>query len=154
MDFGNLIKEMPAVDRSQAKIGVFTDPNVAKLPVMEIVEESLLREGLDFVVWDKCAVEPTDKSWQVSLKLQVKGKEERGISQIQLTQSHGYCTSRKQSIFPGLHISLISWPSVVDLLWTLLRLPTCSRIIQKPTSMSSSTLPLAKVHPSLRNLAL
>ncbi|ADV20288.1 hydroxyacid-oxoacid transhydrogenase [Cryptococcus gattii E566] len=64
MDFANLIKEMPAVDRSQAKIGVFTDPNVAKLPVMEIVEESLLREGLDFVVWDKCAVEPTDKSWQ------------------------------------------------------------------------------------------
>lgn len=72
MDFANLIKEMPAVDRSQAKIGVFTDPNVAKLPVMEIVEESLLREGLDFVVWDKCAVEPTDKSWQVSLKLQAK----------------------------------------------------------------------------------
>lgn len=74
MDFANLIKEMPAVDRSQAKIGVFTDPNVAKLPVMEIVEESLLREGLDFVVWDKCAVEPTDKSWQVSLELQVKEK--------------------------------------------------------------------------------
>lgn len=68
MDFANLIKEMPAVDRSQAKIGVFTDPNVAKLPVMEIVEESLLRAGLNFVVWDKCAVEPTDKSWQVSLK--------------------------------------------------------------------------------------
>ncbi|ODN79758.1 hypothetical protein L202_03670 [Cryptococcus amylolentus CBS 6039] len=63
MDFANLIREMPSVDRSRAKIGVFTDPNVAKLQVMEIVEESLLREGLDFVVFDKVSVEPTDKSW-------------------------------------------------------------------------------------------
>ncbi|WVO16306.1 hypothetical protein L204_103981 [Cryptococcus depauperatus] len=64
MDFANLINELPAVDRSQAKIGVFTDPNVAKLPVMDVVEESLLKEGLNFIVWEKCAVEPTDKSWQ------------------------------------------------------------------------------------------
>jgi hydroxyacid-oxoacid transhydrogenase len=33
---------------------------------MRTVEESLLREGLNWVLWDKCAVEPTDKSWQVS----------------------------------------------------------------------------------------
>jgi hydroxyacid-oxoacid transhydrogenase len=65
-DFSNMLSQLPASERSQAKIGVFTDPNVAKLPVMEVVEESLVREGLNWVVWDKCAVEPTDKSWQVS----------------------------------------------------------------------------------------
>jgi hypothetical protein len=64
-DFSNMISQLPAAERSGAKIGVFTDPNVAKLPVMEVVEESLVREGLNWVVWDKCAVEPTDKSWQV-----------------------------------------------------------------------------------------
>lgn len=65
MDFTNMISQMPAAERSQAKIGVFTDPNVAKLDVMKIVEESLLQEGLNFVVWDKVSVEPTDHSWQV-----------------------------------------------------------------------------------------
>lgn len=65
-DFSNMIAQLPASQRSQAKIGVFTDPNVAKLEVMRVVEESLLREGLHFVVWDKVAVEPTDSSWRVS----------------------------------------------------------------------------------------
>ncbi|KAK8864297.1 hypothetical protein IAR55_001543 [Kwoniella newhampshirensis] len=67
MDLSNMINQLPAADRSQAKIGVFTDPNVAKLPVMEVVEESLMREGLNWVTWEKCAVEPTDKSWQEAI---------------------------------------------------------------------------------------
>ena len=64
MDFANMIKQLPAAERSQAKIGVFTDPNVAKLDVMKVVEESLVREGLNFVLWDKVSVEPTESSWQ------------------------------------------------------------------------------------------
>ncbi|OCF40490.1 hydroxyacid-oxoacid transhydrogenase [Kwoniella heveanensis CBS 569] len=67
MDLSNMIRQLPAADRSQTKIGIFTDPNVVKLPVMEVVEESLMREGLNWVVWDKCAVEPTDKSWQEAI---------------------------------------------------------------------------------------
>lgn len=66
MDFANMLKQLPASERSQAKIGVYTDPNVAKLDVMKIVEDSLTQQGLNFVIWDKCAVEPTDKSWRVS----------------------------------------------------------------------------------------
>jgi hydroxyacid-oxoacid transhydrogenase len=66
MDFTNMIAQLPASERANAKIGVFTDPNVAKLDVMKIVEESLLKEGLNFVTYDKVAVEPTDKSWTVS----------------------------------------------------------------------------------------
>lgn len=66
MDFANMMSQLPASERSQAKIGVFTDPNVAKLDVMKIVEESLMQEGLNFVLWDKVSVEPTDHSWQVS----------------------------------------------------------------------------------------
>ena len=61
-----MISQLPVSERSQAKIGIFTDPNVAKLDVMKVVEQSLLQEGLNFVVWDKVSVEPTDNSWQVS----------------------------------------------------------------------------------------
>ena len=67
MDLSNMIAQLPASERANAKIGVFTDKNVAKLPVMKVVEEALLREGLNFVLWDKCAVEPNDKSWNAAI---------------------------------------------------------------------------------------
>lgn len=67
MDFTNMISQLPSAERANAKIGVFTDPNVAKLDVMKVVEESLMKEGLNWVIYDKVAVEPTDKSWTVSL---------------------------------------------------------------------------------------
>lgn len=65
MDMKNLMSQLPASERSQAKIGVYTDPRVAKLDVMKVVEQSLMQEGLNFVVYDKVSVEPTDKSWRV-----------------------------------------------------------------------------------------
>jgi hydroxyacid-oxoacid transhydrogenase len=65
-DLANMIAQLPASERPTAKIGVFTDPNVSKLPVMQVVEQSLMQEGLNWVMYDKVSVEPTDKSWQVS----------------------------------------------------------------------------------------
>ena len=67
MDFKIMIAQLSGDEKHQAKIGVFTDPNVARLPVMKVVEESLMKEGLNFVIFDKISVEPTDNSWQVSL---------------------------------------------------------------------------------------
>jgi hydroxyacid-oxoacid transhydrogenase len=69
MDFTNMIAQLSGDEKHQAKIGVFTDPNVARLPVMKVVEESLMKEGLNFVIFDKISVEPTDNSWQVSLDI-------------------------------------------------------------------------------------
>jgi hydroxyacid-oxoacid transhydrogenase len=69
MDFTNMIAQLSGDEKHQAKIGVFTDPNVARLPVMKVVEESLMKEGLNFVIFDKISVEPTDNSWQVSRSL-------------------------------------------------------------------------------------
>ena len=68
MDFSNIFSQLPASERANAKIGVFTDKNVAKLPVMKVVEESLMKEGLHWVLWDKCAVEPTESSWRVGIQ--------------------------------------------------------------------------------------
>lgn len=68
MDLSNMIAELPTSERANAKIAIFTDKTVSKLPVMKTVEESLLREGLNWVLWDKCAVEPTDKSWNEAIE--------------------------------------------------------------------------------------
>ncbi|KAK4685544.1 hydroxyacid-oxoacid transhydrogenase, partial [Tremellales sp. Uapishka_1] len=66
-DLSNMISQLPAAQRSAAKIAVFTDPNVSKLHVMKVVEESLGKEGLNYTVFDKVSVEPTDKSWKEAI---------------------------------------------------------------------------------------
>ncbi|ORX36776.1 alcohol dehydrogenase [Kockovaella imperatae] len=64
MDLANMINSLPPSERHNAKIGVFTDKNVAHLAVMQKVEASLKREGLDWQLFDKVSVEPTDDSWR------------------------------------------------------------------------------------------
>jgi hydroxyacid-oxoacid transhydrogenase len=84
MDFTNMIAQLSGDEKHQAKIGVFTDPNVARLPVMKVVEESLMKEGLNFVIFDKISVEPTDNSWQVRLDIYVAGPD-HGCGRPELT---------------------------------------------------------------------
>ncbi|KAG0271941.1 Hydroxyacid-oxoacid transhydrogenase, mitochondrial [Linnemannia exigua] len=45
------------------KVLVMTDPNIAKLPVMKTVVESLKASKVPFVIYDKTRAEPTDKSF-------------------------------------------------------------------------------------------
>ncbi|KAF8970510.1 Hydroxyacid-oxoacid transhydrogenase, mitochondrial [Entomortierella lignicola] len=46
------------------KVLVMTDPNIAKLPVMKTVIDSLKANGVPYVVYDRTRAEPTDKSFQ------------------------------------------------------------------------------------------
>ncbi|KAF9897479.1 Hydroxyacid-oxoacid transhydrogenase, mitochondrial [Lobosporangium transversale] len=46
------------------KVLVMTDPNIAKLPVMKTVVESLKANGVPFVIYDRTRVEPSDQSFQ------------------------------------------------------------------------------------------
>ncbi|KAG0362313.1 hypothetical protein BGZ54_008684, partial [Gamsiella multidivaricata] len=46
------------------KVLVMTDPNIAKLPVMKTVIESLKANGVPFVIYDRTRAEPTDQSFQ------------------------------------------------------------------------------------------
>lgn len=68
MDMSNLINKLPANERANAKIAVFTDPNIAKLPIMETVEQALQKEGHNFVVFQNVAVEPTENSWTEAIE--------------------------------------------------------------------------------------
>jgi len=46
------------------KVGVYTDSTLINLPPMKTVLESLTKHGVNFVVYDKVRVEPTDKSFK------------------------------------------------------------------------------------------
>ena len=51
------------VNMGSKKVCVVTDPNVKTLPVMKTVTDALTREGVDFIVYDGCRVEPKDSSY-------------------------------------------------------------------------------------------
>ncbi len=43
------------------RVGVFTDPRVARLPPLEAARASLSSAGIDFAIYDACHVEPKDR---------------------------------------------------------------------------------------------
>ncbi|KAL5530055.1 hypothetical protein ACEPAF_6312 [Sanghuangporus sanghuang] len=60
MEVGMDLKNM-----NPRKVGVFTDPNVAKLPPMQTAIESLdSQPDLSYEVYDRVVAEPTEESWR------------------------------------------------------------------------------------------
>jgi len=53
---------MDLADLDAKRVLVFTDPRLARLPVMDTVLQSLRQEGIGFDVFDAVRVEPTDTS--------------------------------------------------------------------------------------------
>ncbi len=51
---------MDLVNLNAKNVGVFTDKNVAKLPSVKTVLDSMIKEGVNFEVFDDVRVEPTD----------------------------------------------------------------------------------------------
>ena len=62
------------------RVAVFTDPKVAKLEPISIVVESLKSKGMDTVVYDQVAVEPTDISFKQGSKFASEGKFDGFVS--------------------------------------------------------------------------
>jgi len=58
MDFANM---------KATKVGVFTDPNVAKLAPLKMAVESLEASQVPFEVFSDVAVEPTETSWKEAI---------------------------------------------------------------------------------------
>lgn len=54
---------MDLADWGARRTAVFTDPNVSQLPPVAAVLESLRREKLEFALFDRVSVEPTDASF-------------------------------------------------------------------------------------------
>ncbi len=50
------------------RVMVVTDPQLAQLPPVAVVLESLKREGIDFALYDRARVEPTDSSFQEAIE--------------------------------------------------------------------------------------
>ena len=51
-------------DLGATRVLVVTDPTLARLPPVQTVFDSLEREDVPFALYDRVAVEPTDRSWQ------------------------------------------------------------------------------------------
>jgi Alcohol dehydrogenase, class IV len=51
---------MDLVNMKAKNVCVMTDPNIAKLPPLKTVVDSLTREGVKFEVYDEVRVEPTE----------------------------------------------------------------------------------------------
>lgn len=49
------------------KLAVVTDQNVAKLPAMKTVLESLTKNKINFEVFDQVTIEPTDESFKLAI---------------------------------------------------------------------------------------
>jgi len=62
------------------RVAVFTDPKVAQFEPVSIVTESLKSKGLDAVVYDQVAVEPTDISFKQGSKFASEGKFDGFVS--------------------------------------------------------------------------
>ena len=63
-----------------SRVAVFTDRWVAKLKPLDTVVASLRSAGIDTVVYDEVAVEPTDVSFQAGTRFAVEGKFDGFVS--------------------------------------------------------------------------
>jgi len=55
---------MDLADWDRRRVMVVTDPQIARLPPVAVVLESLKRENIEFAVYDRVHVEPTDASFK------------------------------------------------------------------------------------------
>ena len=53
---------------------VFLDPNLASLPIADVVTRSLKSQNCDFVLFDEVSVEPTDASFQHAASIATDGR--------------------------------------------------------------------------------
>ncbi|GJJ72101.1 hydroxyacid-oxoacid transhydrogenase [Entomortierella parvispora] len=56
------------VNMNAKKVLVMTDPNIAKLPVMKTVVDSLKANNVNYVVFDRVRAEPTDRSYEEAIQ--------------------------------------------------------------------------------------
>ncbi|SVA92016.1 uncharacterized protein METZ01_LOCUS144870, partial [marine metagenome] len=69
-----------AMALGMTRVAVFTDPRVGQMEHVTIVVESLKSKGLDAVVYDQVAVEPTDISFKEGSEFAIEGKFDGFVS--------------------------------------------------------------------------
>ncbi|MDP6778551.1 MAG: iron-containing alcohol dehydrogenase, partial [Candidatus Latescibacteria bacterium] len=64
---------MDIADMGLKRVMVVADPNLHSLPPVQAVEESLRTQGVDYAVFDRVRVEPTDVSFKEAIAFAAEG---------------------------------------------------------------------------------
>lgn len=77
-----VLKEAGAEARARglSRVGVFTDPDVARLEAVRTVTDSLKAAGVDAVLYSEVRVEPTDQSFQDAARFACDGRFDGFVS--------------------------------------------------------------------------
>ena len=62
------------------RVAVFTDSHVAKQKPMRVLTDSLKKNGVEFVVYDRCQVEPTDRSFKAATEFAASERPDGFVS--------------------------------------------------------------------------
>lgn len=65
---------MDLKDLGMKKVMLVTDPNLAGLPMTATVKQSLESEGVDYLLYDRVRVEPTDTSFKEAIEFAIANK--------------------------------------------------------------------------------
>ena len=63
-----------------SRVALFTDPRVVKLEPVEVAAKALRDAGMDVVIYDAVAVEPTDVSFKAGTEFAIEGKFDGFVS--------------------------------------------------------------------------
>jgi alcohol dehydrogenase class IV len=69
-----------AAARGLKRVAIFTDPQVAKLEAVRLVEGSLRQAGVDTAIYAEVRVEPTDRSFQLAARFELEGRFDGFVS--------------------------------------------------------------------------
>ena len=67
---------MDLADMGIGRVLVVTDPNLVNLPPVQIAREALESEGIEYEVFDRVRVEPTDVSFKDAIAVAIEGEYE------------------------------------------------------------------------------
>lgn len=65
---------------NMSRVAIFTDPSVKKIPPFQVIQESLKKNNIDFIIYDEVLVEPTDDSFLKAIDFATREKVDGFIS--------------------------------------------------------------------------
>ncbi|CCO31868.1 hydroxyacid-oxoacid transhydrogenase [Rhizoctonia solani AG-1 IB] len=142
------------------KVGVFTDHNLAKLLPMKMTIESLDQHGVNYEVFERVAVEPTDSSWNDAITWSRKHDFSHflavgGGSVIDTAKAANLFTVYKNAdLFDFINAPVGKGMPISEKLRPLIAVPTTAGTGSETTGTAILDIPSKKFKTGIANRAL